>query len=383
MASEDLQVRINGVLPDVDAGAANTSLSVFYKGFHLLVDAGNGVPESIKNTGMPDAILITSAKKHHTSGLASLAKDSTKVYCTAECGQLIAKELPSLAASLVNVSPGTPFEVGPFSVVPIAADNAGDKPGMPGSAIFVVKAGSRKVVAGWDFLKLINADDDLLWSPDLLVLGAETYNEHPSTGMISVSEAYDIVRRWNAKLCYILHYSGEKDREDAKNQWHRGPAGPLSPDELQKAVNDHLLVSGKEGKYAIKVAREGMTWSPAEAIEEEGPPGRRIEVDALDRHTLSIEKTDDGKVALAIEDSINRMTLEFVNPKSGENSLHGDGIRSMMMRGPELDLVVSGNAVRIDIVKGKKAMFARDLPVSENDSKKIIRYIRENFSQAA
>ena len=383
MASEDLQVRINGVLPDINAGAANTSLSVFYKGFHLLVDAGSGVPESIKNAGMPDAILITSAKKQHTSGLASLAKGSTKVYCTAECGQQIAKELPSLTASFTNVVPGTPFEAGPFSVVPIAADNAGDKPGMPGSAIFVIMAGSRKVVAGWDFLKLINADDNLLWSPDLLVLGTETYNEHPSTGMISVSEAYDIVRRWNAKLCYILHYSGEKDREDAKNQWHRGPAGPLSPDELQKAVNDHLLVSGKEGKYSIKVAKEGMTWSPTEAIEEEGPPGRRIEVDALDRHTLSIEKMDDGKVALAIEDSINRMTLEFVNPKSGENSLHGDGIKSMMMKGPELDLVVSENAVRIDIVKGKKAMFAGDLPVSEKDSKKIIRYIRENFQQAA
>jgi hypothetical protein len=200
--------------------------------------------------------------------------------------------------------------------------------------------------------------------------------------MISVSEAYNIVRNWNAKLCYILHYSGEKDREDAKNQWHRGPEGPLSPDDLQKAVDDHLRVSGKEGKYVIKVAREGMTWSPAEAVEE-GPSGRRIEVDALDRHTFSLEKMDDGKVALAIEDAINRMTLEFVNPRSGENSLHGDGIKSMMMKGPELELVVSGNTVRIDVTKGKKAMFAGDMPVSEKDSKRIIRYIRENFQSQA
>jgi L-ascorbate metabolism protein UlaG (beta-lactamase superfamily) len=382
MASEGLQVRINGVLPDVDAGAANTSLSVFYKGFHLLVDAGNGVQESIKKNAtksLPDAILITHARRQHTSDLPALVKGNAKVYCTAECSQRVAKELPSLAESLTHVSPGTPFEAGPFSVVPIAADNAGDQPGLPGSVIFVINAGSRKVVAGWDFLKLINADDNVLWNPHLLVLGTETYNEHPSTGMISVSEAYNIVRKWNAKLCYILHYSGEKDREDAKNQWHRGPAGPLSPDDLQKAVDDHLLVSGKEGKYVIKVAREGMTWSPAEAIEEEGPSGRRIEVDALDRHTFSIEKLDDGKVALAIEDSINRMTLEFVNPKSGENSLHGDGIKSMMMKGPELELVVSGSTVRIDITKGKKAMFAGDMPVSEKDSKRIIRYLRENF----
>jgi phosphoribosyl 1,2-cyclic phosphodiesterase len=381
MTSEDLRVRINGVLPDVDAGAANTSLSVFYKGLHLLVDAGSGVQESIKkNAGMPDAILITHARRQHISDLPLLAKGNTKVYCTAECSQQIAKELPSLAAtSFTHISPGTPFDAGPFSVVPIAADNAGDRPGVPGSVIYVVRAGERKVVAGWDFLRLVNADDNVLWNPDLIVLGTETYNEHPSTGMVSVSEAYNLVRKWNAKLCYILHYSGEKDREDAKNQWHRGPAGPLSLDDLQKAVDDHLLVSGKEGKYVIKVAREGMTWSPADATEGEEPAGRRIEVDAMDRHTFSIEKMDDGKVALAIEDSINRMTLEFVNPKAGENSLHGDGIKSMMMKGPELDLVVSGNTVRINVAKGKKAMFAGEMPVSERDSKRIIRYLRENF----
>jgi hypothetical protein len=384
MASEDLQVRINGVLPDVDGGAANTSLSVFYKGFHLLVDAGGGVQASLKDAGMPDAILITSARRQHTSGLPALTKGSAKVYCTAECGQQIAKEQQSLAPFFMQVSPGTLFEAGPFSIVSIAADNAGDNPGMSGSAIYVITAGSRKVIAGWDFLKLINVDENLLWNPDLLVLGTETYNEHPSTGMISVSEAYNLVRRWNAKLCYILHYSGEKDREDARNQWHRGPAGPLSPDDLQKSVDDHLMVSGGEGKYVIKVAREGMTWSPAEeAIEEEGPTGHKIEVDALDRHTLSIEKMDDNKLTIIIEDSINRMTAEFVNPRSGENSLHGDAIKSMMMKGPELELVVNGNTVRIDVIKGKKALFAGDMPVSEKDSKKILRYIRENFQQAA
>jgi hypothetical protein len=250
---------------------------------------------------------------------------------------------------------------------------------MPGSAIFAIKAESKKIIAGWDFLKLPNADGSILWNPDLLVLGTETYNEHPSTGMISVSEAYNLVRAWNAKLCYILHYSGEKDREDAKNQWHRGPAGPLSQDDLQKAVDGHLLVSGKEGKYVIKVAEEGMTWSPSEATEEEGPTGRRIEVDALDAHTFSLEKMDDGKVAIAIEDSINRMTAEFVNPKTGENSLHGEAIKSMMMKGPELELVVSGNTVRIDVTKGKKTLFAGDMQVSEKDSKRIIRYLRENF----
>ena len=404
MASEDLTVRINGVSSHVDNGAANTSLSVFYQGFHLLVDAGKGVEESIKKGGassgkyLPDTILITHARRHHISDLPALTRENAKVYCTPECSQQIAQELQTLpttktssssssslqssSSSLFSpINPGTPFEVGPFSVIPIAADNAGDEPGLPGSVVYIIKAGARKIVAGWDFLKLQTPDESILWNPDLLVLGTETYNEHPSTGMISVSEAYNIVRRWNAKLCYIVHYSGEKDREDAKNQWHRGPEGPLSAEELQKAIDSHLQVSGREGKFVIKVAKEGMTWSPQAVVEEqEGPIGPRIEVDALDQHIFSLEKMQDGKVAVTIEDSVNRLTTEFVNPKFEGNSLHGEGLKSMMMKGPELNLSVSENIVTINITKGKKATFAKDLQVSEKDSKRIIRYLQENFT---
>lgn len=393
MASEDLTVRINGVSSHVDNGAVNTSLSVLYQGFHLLIDAGNGVEESIKKAVpasgkyLPDAILITHARRQHISDLPACTKENVKVYCTPECSQQIAQELPSLSSSssssslFSTINPGTPFEVGPFSIISVAADNAGDQPGLPGSVVYIIKAGARKIVAGWDFLKLLTTDESLLWNPDLLVLGTETYNEHPSTGMISVSEAYNIVRRWNAKLCYIVHYSGEKDREDAKNQWHRGPEGPLSADELQKAIDGHLQVSGREGKFVIRVAKEGMTWSPEAVVEEEeGPVGPRIEVDALDQHILSIEKMQDGKVAVTIEDRINRLTSEFVNPKFEGNSLHGEGLKSMMMKGPELSMSVSGNRVTLNITKGKKTVFADELQMSEKDSKRIIRYLQENFA---
>jgi hypothetical protein len=98
----------------------------------------------------------------------------------------------------------------------------------------------------------------------------------------------------------------------------------LSPDELQKAIDDHLRLSGREGKFVIKVAKEGMTWNPQDIIEEEGPTGPRIEIDALDKHMFSIEKMQDGKVAITVEDSINSLTSEFVNPKFSENSLHDD-----------------------------------------------------------
>lgn len=392
MAPEDLTVRINGVSSHVDHEVPNTSLSVLYQGFHLLVDAGNGVEESIKREAasskhLPNAILITHARRHHISDLPRLIGENSKVFCTRECSQQIAQELPSLATSSSSsslfspINPGTPFEVGPFSIIPIAADNAGDQPGLSGSVIYVIKAGTRKIVAGWDFLKLQTDDESVLWNPDLLVLGTESYNEHPSTGMISVSEAYNLVRRWNAKLCYLVHYSGEKDREDAKNQWHRGPEGPLSPSELQKAIDGNLQVTGREGKFVIKVAMEGMTWSPQIELEEaDGPMGPKIEVDALDKHIFSIEKMQDGKVALTIEDNINSLTSEFINPKLEGSSLHGEGTKSMMMKGPELNLSVSGNTVRIDITKGKKQVFAEDLQVSEKDSKKLLRYLQENFA---
>jgi len=393
MASEDLTVRINGVSSDVDNATPNTSLSVLYQGFHLLVDAGNGVAESIERglgsgKHLPDAILITHARRHHINDLPRLLRENSKIYCTRECSQQIAQELPSLAASASSssslfspINPETPFELGPFSIIPVAADNAGDQPGLPGSVIYVIKAGARKIVAGWDFLRLQADDESILWNPDLLVLGTESYNDHPSTGMISVSEAYNIVRRWKSKLCYIVHYSGEKDREDAKNQWHRGPAGPLSPDELQKAIDSHLQVSGREGRFVIKVAKEGITWTPqTEGEIEEGPTGPRIEVDAMDQHIFSIEKMQDGRVSITIEDSINSLTSEFVNPRLQGTSLHGEGVKSMMMKGPELNLSLSGNTVRIDITKGKKQVFAEDLQLSERDSKKLIRYLQENFA---
>jgi Cft2 family RNA processing exonuclease len=147
MASEDLTVRINGVSSHVDHASPNTSLSVLYHGFHLLVDAGNGVEESIKrglgsDKQLPDAILITHARRHHINDLPRMIRENSKIYCTRECSQQIAQELPPMAASPSSsslfspINPGAPFEVGPFSIIAIAADNAGDEPGLSGSVIY-------------------------------------------------------------------------------------------------------------------------------------------------------------------------------------------------------------------------------------------------------
>ena len=51
-----------------------------------------------------------------------------------------------------------------------------------------------------------------------------------------------------------------------------------------------------------------------------------------------------------------------------------------MMKGPELNLSISEDTMRIDITEGKKSVFADDLQLGENDSKKVDRYLQENFS---
>ena len=90
--------------------------------------------------------------------------------------------------------------------------------------------------------------------------GTQSYNPHPQTGMISVSEAFELVRRWNAKECYIVHYRGLLDFEEATNQWFRGPVKAMTVDELQRVIDSHLKIIGKEGKFRMTVAKEGMVW---------------------------------------------------------------------------------------------------------------------------
>src|SRR5215210_1802803 len=123
---------------------------------------------------MPDAILIMHSYKGHTSDLPALisSKPNLKAYCT--------KEFPSLANSpaFMTIQPGQAFCAGLFSVQAILADHGE----MPGCVINVINLRGTKIIAVWYFLSLPNADQDLICKPDLLILGTETYNDHPSTG---------------------------------------------------------------------------------------------------------------------------------------------------------------------------------------------------------
>ena len=463
-------VRINGVLPDIsklgDAEkseraaevkrtgmTANTSCSIFVKDkttkssssittnnnkvFHLLVDIGEGVVKSLQKIDLspyrdfndlttksaaidlPDAILITHSHDDHIKELPLLISKTNqqsralKIFCTKECHDQIVSKFPEISKTNNNkvsfdvIQPNIPFEVGSISVIPILAYHGDNSP--PGSVIYILKLpDKRKIIIGWDFLSLADdVDQNLFWNPDLIILGTQSYNPHPETGLISVSDAFELVRRWNAKECYIVHYRGLMDFEDAKNQWFRGPTKAMNSEELQKTIDENLRVTGREGKFKITVAKEGMMWT-AKSQEEQKVEGQQqeqprqlssignvIEIESLQNYILRFEKEDrNDMLNLMIEDRINRFDLKFTSPhidRSNDNILYAQGEKEMFSKGPELKMEivpssssesldkVEASIVRINVFKGKKSIFKDDILLSRKDTEELRRYIRENF----
>jgi phosphoribosyl 1,2-cyclic phosphodiesterase len=296
LAGDQLLVRINGTLPDISTIGSeeeseraaevkqkgiitNTSCSLFAadktdKIFHVLVDVGQGIVKSVEkgiselgfssstlssSPAIPDAVLITHSHDDHIKELPLLINkvdnesSKLKIFCTAQCSEQLTKRFPQLSESNNNnnnrisfntIQPDKTFEIGPFSITPVLADHGDNSPS--GSVIYIVKLANHKVIIGWDFLSLPNVNENLLWNPDLVILGTQSYNPHPQTGMISVSEAFELVRRWNAKECYIVHYRGLLDFEEATNQWFRGPVKAMTTDELQRVIDSHLQIIGSE-----------------------------------------------------------------------------------------------------------------------------------------
>ena len=383
---------------------------------------GEGVVESLEKSGtdvtsaqskiiisdIPNAVLITHSHDDQIKDLPKLfnkvvdGSDKVSVYCTKECFDQIMSKFPQLAErrSAFNIiEPNKPFTTGPFTVIPVVA-NHGDN-STPNSVIYVVKYQDKKIIMGWDFLSLPNADENLLWNPDLLVLGTHTYNPHPESGMISVIEAYELVRRWNAKESYLVQYSGLLDFKESKNEWFKGPSKAMTTVELQRNIDSHLKVSGDNGRFRITVANEGMLWAAKEDLhlhEEENnkdPIGRVIEVEGLQKYTFKIEKDSKvDKLRVIIEDRINRYSMQFDRPhidKGNEFIIRGEGEQGTFSKGPALrmELVHSESkgtpsALKIladkgNILKGKKDVFHDDILVSDFDANRLKKYFQENF----
>ena len=402
--------------------AANTSCSVFSINpstgtndqiFHLLIDIGEGVLKSIERpadnfaskselSGIPNAVLITHSHDDHVKELPTLVNkvrepDKLNIYCTDECrAQIMSKfpefELKRTSLSFNSVKPNETFQVGPFSVTSVLASHGDNSP--PGAVIYVVITEGKKIIFGWDFVSLPTSDEFLLWNPDLLILGTQTYNPHPEeTGMISVTDAYLLVRRWNAKQCYLVHYGGLTDFQESKNQWFRGPTKAMTTTELQKTVESHLAVSGDSGRFKITVAKEGMIWAPKETpkySDDIVPIGNVIQIDGLNQYVCKIEKLNkENKLKIEIEDRINRYTLQFDRPKRDKNNdqlVYGSPEVAMLSRGPELrmELVTPSTqdaVLKISSFKGKKYLFRDDILINNTDAQKLKKYFQENFEK--
>jgi L-ascorbate metabolism protein UlaG (beta-lactamase superfamily) len=357
-----------------------------------------------------DALLISHPHEDHIKDLASLIRRHTsvgdqtriRVYCTRPCEEHIMNYLLSHASvtkkDIENsidfqiVTPLEPFDVGPCSIMAIQAYHGGEW-ATDGAVIYIVNTLNTKIILGWDFLSLPGVNENILWNPDLLILGTETYNQHPETGMISVTEAYELVRRWNAKECYIVHYGGLNDFDEARNQWFRGPVKPMCSAELQSTVDSHLKLSG--GKYKMIVAEEGTIWTrmkdegisrPASSEQVASQIGNSIELEALEKYVLKVKKDEKtGKLKMVIEDRVNRYDMVFENPRLEKRdnnfTLHAFGEKGMLAKGPDLvaELIRDSSILKIYIYKGKKTTFYNDILLGKNDTLKFEQYLLENF----
>ena len=117
------------------------------------------------------------------------------------------------------------------------------------------------------------------------------------------------------------------------NQWFRGPVKAMTVDELQKVIDSHLQIIGKEGKFRMTVAKEGMVWDSKrlenkqeeeEQLQESSHLNASIspqflEIEGLQKYIFRMEKEHkDDKLKIMIEDRINRFNLEFDKPRKVE-----------------------------------------------------------------
>lgn len=240
---------------------ANTSYSLVQRRGpdvvrHTLIDIGMGVVPSLlefectHNVHVVHEVLLTHPHFDHFCQLQILAMcvqrngragqpRPLRVYASQDCWERgPASIFPNFAdkCEFQPVKDGETIELADARVTPVTVDHG---PKAPGAMGFVVQHEGRKVIITGDFVKVRDEDNPLLRGADVCFMDANTWHPVPSVCHQTVLGCLPLVRKWNPKRTYLVHYSGYEDRdypEDAIN-------GPLEVErfrqELRRISGDH------------------------------------------------------------------------------------------------------------------------------------------------
>lgn len=342
MASE-IVVRVNGTIPafselgqdnarlqEVESNPAmkvNTSCSLIINENgnpkkHILIDAGNGVANSVKQecNGIlsgrcsVDALLLTHSHPDRIDDLPAVIKEFgvSQVYCTRECWDNIGKKFPDVKSiQHTPVEAGKSFEIDGIKFIPVGVKHASDA---PGSVAYVAEVEGKKIIFAWDVLSFVNSNDPVLKGADLVFIDTFTYNPHPETGHLSVLQAYDLIKIWNPKEAYFINYSGYQDFKNQENPYARVPKRPLTSDELASQVMSDVAAWGSSWNERVKVANHAMIWSSSKQLEVMSPQFTEDSVKLFtERNYQLVIKRGDKRIDVSVETDISKLDYEFIN----------------------------------------------------------------------
>ncbi len=301
----NLILRVNGVLPAFmqEMGhyhkraeelaqkawpLVNTSCSLFIENgghplFHLLVDIGSGVVESLlkyeytkrlKIPGYklrpPDCLLFTHSHPDHCVELYILLEGLMRrrpqaqyknwklpLIGTPRCLDTLIERFfwlkPHLEPKAVDFDQSSEIPIKGVGNISLTAIEVCHAEHAPGAAIYLLKCNGKKILFGWDFLSIKGNANSLLAGADIAFLDGNTWNPHPETGHISITEGLELVRLWQPRHTFFIHYSGYEDQEDED----KGLPGPMTTAELETRIAE-VTSHWDWPPHRIQMARPGM-----------------------------------------------------------------------------------------------------------------------------